>query len=767
MAVIAPPGRRPTEPEVPDDVEIADSDVEQTTVPEPDEPPPRRGLGARIDAGIQSPHMRRGLYAAAGVLSFLVLVRFIFRAPPEILFSGAILGSLSGLVAMGLVLIYRSDRIINFAQGDLGGTSGVLMASIFFGTSLPIGVAIFAGLAAGIGTGALVQIVLIRRFADAPRLILTVVTILTSTFLAFIQLIIPQWFDLTFAPQGEMFPFQLVEWEFGVLRFRTEHFVVLLMVPLIVVGLNMFFRYSRLGKAVRASAESKNRALLLGIPVKQVNLAVWVIAAGLSAVAAVLRTFIVGAPIGSVLGTSLLIPAIAAAVVAKMENLWLAFGASIVIGMISDAVLFSTSRTAAVPPVLFGIVLAALLIQSRGKISRADDTGISSFSALREVRPIPPELRDLAVVRRGFMALRIPIFLALVVWPLFLGPGRIYLMSVGIATGLVALSLVILTGWTGQISLGQWGFAGVGGAVAGAMHNAGWNVLLCVFCGALAGAVIAMVIGIPALRIRGLFLAVATITFTIAAGSFFLSPQEFSWIPAARLPERPLLFNKFDLETEHTFYYFSLIILGVVLLSMKSIRASRIGRVFLAVRDNERGAQAFSVNVLRAKLTAFAMSGFVAALGGALFVLLQHNRLSIQLGAEENLRLFEIAVVGGLGSVTGVLASVVLFQIVDFVVPSPEFRLLFNFVGVLIILTAYPSGLGGMIYDVRDSILRRVARVRGIHVPSLVADSRQVDEQDEASLADVHVDDDADHVVEHYDVDERPRVDAAEQGGRR
>jgi branched-chain amino acid transport system permease protein len=233
--------------------------------------------------------VRRGLYAAAGALAFFVFVRFVFTAPPETLLYGAILGSLSGMVSMGLVLIYRSDRIINFAQGDLGGTAGVLMASLFFGTGVPILIAMLGGLAAGITVGALVQIVLIRRFASAPRLILTVVTILTSALLAFVQLLIPQAFDLSFAPQGEMFPFQIVEWQFGLQTFRTQHLLVLVVVPMFVIGLNLFFKYNRLGKAVRASAESKDRALLLGIPVKQVNLAVWVIAAGFSAVAAVAR----------------------------------------------------------------------------------------------------------------------------------------------------------------------------------------------------------------------------------------------------------------------------------------------------------------------------------------------------------------------------------------------------------------------------------------------------------------------------------------------
>ena len=479
------------------------------------------------------------------------------------------------------------------------------------------------------------------------------------------------------------------------------------------------------------------------------NLYVWVIAAGLSAVAAVMRTFIVGPPIGSVLGPTLLFRALAAAVIAKMENLWVAFGAAVAIGVVEEAVFFDAQRTSAVAPVLFAIVLIALVAQSRGGVSRAVDKAQSTWSAIREVRPVPSELRGVKAVSRSFLGMKLALGAVLVVWPIFLGTGRVNLMSYGVIYGMLALSLVILTGWTGQISLGQWGFAGFGGAVTGAMYAAGWNVLVALLAGGLVGSAVAIAVGIPALRIKGLFLAVATFAFTLASASFFLNPQEFSWVPSQRLPLRPILLERWDLETEHSFYYFCLVLLGVVLLMMRSIRASRTGRAMVAVRENERGVQAFGVNAVRTKLVAFAFSGFVAAVAGGLAVMHQHGRLSVQLGAEENLRLFLIAVVGGLGSAGGVLTSVALFQIVDFFVPAAEVRLLFNGFGVLIILLVYPSGFGGILYDLRDSLLRRIAKAKGIHVPSLVADSRTMQEE-EPELLDP---DDPPPLVTHEPID--------------
>lgn len=694
----------------------------------------KAGLAARMPAwaqvGITDPHVRRGLYATAATITFLLFVRFVYEAPPAILFNGAVLGSLYGLIAMGLVLIYRSNKIINFAQGDLGGVSGVLMASLIAGANWPFVPALVVSIIVGVAVGGLVQSTLIRRFSEAPRLILTVVTILVSSILAGVQLIIPQLFDLVTSPQGFPVPFDFFRFRWAPLTFRGSHLLVMMVVPTVAVALAWFFARTRLGVAVRASSESADRSRLLGIPVKRVNLYVWLIAAGMSAVAAVMRTFIVGPPIGSVLGPTLLFRALAAAVIAKMENLWVAFGAAVAIGVVEEAVFFDAQRTSAVPPVLFAIVLIALVAQSRGGVSRAVDKAQSTWSAIREVRPIPSELRGVRAVTRSFLGMRVLLVLVLVVWPIFLGTGRVNLMSYGVIYGMLALSLVILTGWTGQISLGQWGFAGFGGAVTGAMYAAGWNVLLALLVGGLVGSVVAIAVGIPALRIKGLFLAVATFAFTLASASFFLNPQEFSWVPAQRLPLRPILLERWDLETEHSFYYFCLVLLGVVLLMMRSIRSSRTGRAMVAVRENERGVQAFGVNAVRTKLVAFAFSGFVAAIAGGLAVMHQHGRLAVQLGAEENLRLFLIAVVGGLGSAAGVLTSVALFQIVDFFVPAAEVRLLFNGIGVLIILLVYPSGFGGILYDLRDAFLRRVARAKGIHVPSLVADSRQAQEEE-------------------------------------
>lgn len=690
-------------------------------------PPTRNGAFGRIDGVLRNQHVKFGQKVGVGALAFLIFTKFVFPAPNSILFQGAVLGSLSALIAIGIVLTYRANRIINFAQGDLGAVAGVLSVSLIVGPHWPFWPALVVGLCAGVALGAIVEFLFIRRFAKAPRLILTVATIGIAQILAGLQLIIPSWFGYNTAPQNFPTPFDF-EFVWAPLVFRGSHLLVILTVPFIAVGLSIFFKRTRVGKAVRASAESSDRALLLGIPVKRIGTYVWVIAALLSALAAVLRAPIVGVPIGETLGPTLMLRALAAAVIGRMENLTVTFFAAIGIGMIEQAVLWHTGRTAAIDPVIFALVMIALIVQSRGIVSRAVERGQATWASIKEVRPIPPELRNVQLVKGVLLAVKVLVFGLLVIVPTMLGPGRVNLMAFGVLTGILALSLVVLTGWAGQISLGQWAFAGFGAAISGAMLQGGWNFFVAVLCGALVGAFVSIAVGIPALRIKGLFLAVATLSFSLAAGKFFLNKEFFPYIPQGRIP-RPTLFGKFDLESEYTFYYLCLIVLGLVLLSLRSLRNSRTGRVLLAVRENERAVQSYGVNLIRAKLTAFALSGFLAALMGALLVIHQHNMLGSQLAPENNFRLFSLAVVGGLGSPAGVLASTAVFTTIDFFITTPAIKLATTGFGLLLVLMVFPGGLGGIIYDARDGLLRRLAKRKQIHVPSLLADQRVTEDR--------------------------------------
>lgn len=695
--------------------------------------PVRRAI-QRSPEVLAHPDVKFGQWVAAGVLAFLVFVGVLFPTPPAVLVLGAVLGSLNALLAMGIVLIYRANRIINFAAGDLGGLASVLGVSLIVGAGVPFFLAFALGLLAALAIGAASEMLIIRRFAKAPRLILTVATLGLSQILAFGQLALPSAFGFDTAPQDFAVPFDF-KFEWFPLVFRGGHLLVVIVVPIIALGLGAFFRYTRIGIAVRASAESSDRAALLGVPVKRVGTLVWIIAAGLAGVAVLLRAPIVGVTIGSVIGPTILFRGLAAAVIARMENLPTAFGVAVLLGIIEQATLWKTGRTLLSDAIIFGIVIVALLVQRRGKVGRADDAGVSTWAAVKEVRPVPRELAKLKEVRYGFKIAGGVLLALMIFLPLSWSGSRVNLTGVGLIFAMIAVSMVVLTGWAGQISLGQLAFVAFGAAVAGRLALNGWELIPTLLISGVAGAVVAVLIGLPALRIRGPFLPVATLGFALATGSYLLNPEFFPWVPQStdRIL-RPMLFQKWDLESEHAFYYVLLVMLLLVLASASALRHSRVGRTLIATRDNPRAAQAFGISPTRARLTAFALSGFIAAFAGAGYAYHQRTLSSTILRPEESIRLFAVVVIGGLGSIPGALLGATFETFLRYspFTRLPLSRFIASGIGLLTILLFLPGGLGGLLYSVRDGLLRRLAKARGIVVSSLLADVRRTDPEAEA-----------------------------------
>jgi branched-chain amino acid transport system permease protein len=313
---------------------------------------------------------------------------------------------------------------------------------------------------------------------------------------------------------------------------------------------------------------------------------------------------------------------------------------------------------------------------------------------------------------------------------------------------IIGVSLVVLTGWAGQISLGQYAIAGVGSvAAAGLAANHHFDFFVTLLIGGLAGAVIAVLVGLPALRIQGLFLAVTTLAFAFAVYSM-LNRTYFAWMfPKTGVNvQRPVVWGWLNLEddsslggvnfTKDAKYY--LVCLGFLVLAVlmaRSLRRNRSGRVLISVRDNGRTAQAFGINLARSRLAAFAISGFMAGLAGALLAYQNRAVADNAFPPEKSITLFILTVIGGIGSIPGALLGAVFIEgvpLLPFVRDIKQVQLLTSGLGVLLVLLFLPGGLAEGMYRIRDSLLRRVAVRRNIHVPSLIADSLVEDQVHEA-----------------------------------
>jgi ABC-type branched-subunit amino acid transport system permease subunit len=664
----------------------------------------------------------------------LLAIRVLMRhnaVPAGTIVFGGLVGLLYAMVAFGLILVYRANRVINFAQAEMGAAPALLAVLLIKLHHVPYLVGLAVALGSALVGGFLVEVVVVRRFATAPRLVLSVATIGVSLILAIIQFYLPHWMGVKglVNPHPPSTPFSRFHFTIKPVIFRGDAVVIFIAALAVVGGLSLFFRYTDVGIAVRASAENADRATLLGISVKRLSTIVWMIAAALSALGVFLRVPVIGLPIGADIGPAVLLYALAAAVIARMESFSVALAAGVAIGITENSIYFFSRDPNVAQAVMLPVLLVAMLVQRRS-LSRGEDTGLSSFRQASEFRPMPPELRSVPEVQWAKVALALAGAAALIGVPYLVGVKQQILASVVVIYGIVAVSLVVLTGWAGQISLGQWGFAGVGAFVAGGlashMHT---DFFVTLVAAGLAGAVASLIIGLPALRIQGLYLAVTTVAFALAVQAYLLDPVYFHhYLPNnAQTIARPLLYGRYSVQGPKAFYFMCLLFLGLAVGSARAIRRSRAGRAMIAARDNSRGAQSFGVSVAGARIAAFAISGFWAALAGGLFAYHQQVVEPASFDYSISLQLLLIVVIGGVTSLPGAILGTVYIGALKYGDFSPQFQVLASGVGVLVLLIVLRGGLAGLVYGIRDGLLRTFADRRGIVVPSLLADSRLPD----------------------------------------
>jgi branched-chain amino acid transport system permease protein len=656
--------------------------------------------------------------------------------PWGVIVQGVIFGTSYALLAMGLILIYRTTRIVNFAYGAMGAMPGSLTVGLFVAKGWNYWVAIALGIVVGAGTGALIDILVIRRFAKSSRLVLTVATIGLAQILGAIGLIIGVALGTDALIGNIETP---LSWSRSIRPYpiRGDHLLMLGVTPLVLAGLGWFLLRTDAGRAVRAAAENQDRALLLGVPVRRLQTLVWAVAGALATVTFVTKAPFTGVVPSALVGATAILPGLAVAVIARFQSLPMALAGGIGLGIAEWTIRWNV-QAESIFDVTFLVVILVVLLARRDTSSRAD-TGESSWDSAGVLKPIPSELRDVPEVRWPRRGLAAVIGLVLIVVPLTMSPSTVTTLTFALVWGLVAMSLVVLTGWGGNISLGHFGIVGIGAMTAGNLLTR-WNVdLFVAMVAAMAiGAVVAVAIGLPALRIRGLYLAVTTIAFAVALDSYFLNPSNFSsFVPDSTLP--PVLFKRFDMESQWVRYLFCLGVVAVAAISVRAVRRSRAGRVMIGTRDNERAAQALAVPTTWIKLQTFIFSGMLAGLAGALYVV-----VLTPVGAGQgtfppaaSIEVFSYAVIGGLGSVAGAMSGVFFFRILDFLL-AKQFsgevvsivRYSLSGAGLLWILYFLPGGLWQFVQRRRDSYLRWVADRHGLTVPSLVAD-RRVDEETE------------------------------------
>ena len=679
---------------------------------------------AKVVTRVVASDRSKPFVAAAVVLAGWLVLSLVAPqgAPTGVVLQGVVLGSATALTSLGLILIWRANRFINFAQMALGGAVGLTAAHLFLTWNWPYPVALGLGVVGGIGLGALIEVAIIRRFSRATRLVLTVASLGLAQLLGGMELLLPKaLFGVTSfvlgsyetPVSGELFTLSSI-------RFSGDYLLIVAVVPVAAGALAWMLLRTSAGIAIRASAENNDRALLLGIPVATLHSLVWAIAGGLATLTFLLRAPIVGSVSSAAMGPTVLLPALTAALIAKMDSLPRAVVAAMVLGAL-DGIIRWNWPPETVDVVNLAVILVALLAQRTGS-SRAHDAD-GTWQDTASARVLDPRLAAL----RSIKALRVGLFTVLaglIVWlPFELSPSDLNAVSISVIWAIVGVSLVAMTGWNGQISLGQFAIVGVGAIVAGNLIER-WNVdmFVAIAAAALAGMATALVLGIPAMRIRGPFLAVVTLAFAAMLDSYVLNPDIFPSI-VPQVVDRPAVWERYPLDNERTMFWLCVAALGLAALMARGARRARSGRLLLAARDNRKAAEAMSVNATRAALQGFLLAGAIAGLAGGLHVLLLRGARKSTFEPFMSVEAFSHTTIGGLGSLGGAMVGALGLRGLEGEL-GQQGKLLLNGIGLLVVLFVIPGGLAAGFSRLRDLAVRPIARRHGFLAdgPSTAAD---------------------------------------------
>ncbi|HEY7949065.1 MAG TPA: ABC transporter permease [Acidimicrobiales bacterium] len=649
---------------------------------------------------------------AAPIAAVAVVQILVFPMPFGVWVQGLVLGLLGALMAVGLGLVFRVNRVVNFAQGDLGSAPAVLAFGLIGLSGVNYFLGLLTGLAAVVLVSAAVEILVIRRFARSARLMLTVATIGVSQTLIVVSLLLPNiWGQTPIGTAVVHFPWHL-SLGLSPIVFTADDLVAVIVSVAGLAGVALWFRFTDLGIASRAAGDRRDRAAMLGIPVNRLQTGTWVVAGVLSFLSVFLKAAILGLPLNPTFSLTALVAALGALALGDFTDLPVVALAAVALGTLEQGVAWDEPASPTlVLAVVAGVVLLGMFFRQVTRRSGRREAG-SQWALASGIRDVPAAVGRLVEARLMSMG-GIGVVLAFMITvPVWMGPGSLLEVSTLLVLAIVGCSIVVLTGWGGQVSLGQMSFAAVG-AVAGALAMIDWHwdlSLALLFAGA-AGMVAAVVVGVPTLRLDGFFVAVTTLAFGLAVSGYLLDRAEFSWIPSGQLGT-PRIFGV-AIVSETGVFVTCLGVCGLVVVAMGGLRHSRFGRVLRALSTNERAAASYGVGVDRAKLTAFGVSGFIAGVAGCLLVVVNQQYVESPFTETISLAVFTATAVGGLGSVVGAVLGAALVEGSAVFLP-PSWQLFPSAFGVVLVLLAFPGGLASLLYQGRDRILAAAARRHGI-----------------------------------------------------
>ena len=567
---------------------------------------------------------------------------------------GVVTGAIYAIAATGLVVTYTTSRVFNFAHGALG----MFLAFVYYQLRVvwhwSEWLALFATLVV-VATciGVILDVAVMRPLRRASVALRLVVTLALFTVLQGLALLIWGTSLRSMPTLTGSHNFTLLSG----LKVSSDQ-VAIVVIALAVAGvLWLVFHRTRLGVTMRAVVDDPSLAELNGIDPGRVTAFSWSLGTCLAGLAAIL---IAPGLSLSIQGLSLLVvSAYAAAIVGRLSSTAWTFVGALALGISASMLtgyVISTNQVIqdlpAAMPFVFLFVALVLLRQERASLQRVD-----LFP-----EPHPPRLRVTLIWVAGAVAL------AFVVAP-NLSNFQALVVGSGLVYGLVLLSLVLITGMSGQISLAQFSFVGIGAVLLGHLaHHMPYVIAVLVVMAITA--VVGALIALPALRLQGLYLALSTLAFAVLMDTMVFTNSHVISAESQVLAVPAPSFAGHTLHTLSSQVPLLTVLTGLTAAGVLALRRARFGRALSAMRDSPVAASALGLNLVRTKMVVFALSAAVAGLAGCFFGGIQGQVSAGEFTYLASLSALLILAIQGLTSVTGALAGAMFYAIVFLMLPD-------------------------------------------------------------------------------------------------
>jgi ABC-type branched-subunit amino acid transport system ATPase component/branched-subunit amino acid ABC-type transport system permease component len=547
-------------------------------------------------------------------------------------------GAAYTLLAQGLVVIYRGSGILNFAQGAFAMAGAYIFWELRFETGWAFAPAFVVAVSCVAAIGVLTQFLVMRRLRTASALTRLIATL---AVLAVITAIATMRYHALIEIVPSSLPQSLVH-IFGA-TITSDQLWLLAIAAGLTAALSLVTRYTTIGLAATATAENQQAASSLGWSPDGLAALTWGLGGALAATAGILIAPLSGLAVTNF--TLVLITTMAAALVGGFSSYWLTFLAAVVLGVGQSEMARYVTWPGAADSLPFVVMVVVLLVRGKALPLRSQ-----VLDRLPTLGSGIPKIKAIAICT-GLLAIGI-----VTVMPVELTIA----VTVQATIGIVLLSIVVLTGYAGQLSLAQFAIAGIGALIAGQLVAAADLPFAAALVLGVAGTVpIGMVIGLPALRTRGISLAVMTVGLGVTVSSVVFANNTLSGgINGLNLG--PASFLGLDLDPvrfPERYALFSIFWFVVASLVVANVRRSRVGRRLIAIRANERAAASLGVSVLGGKVFAFGFAAGLAALGGILLSFQNYYLTFATFDPITSVNLVGNAVIGGVGFVTGAIAA--------------------------------------------------------------------------------------------------------------